>query len=239
MIGLQFMVEIRYSNGGLVRVKYPFNEAVVSIIRGIPGRKWHAAEREWTIPDRQKSVEALLSGLYETGLFTWPGDASEAAVPIQNGTFNPYLSAGLRVSEAVTLKVTDLDFERHMIHIRQAKGGKDRFVMLADSIADFYMTYRENFLLKTWLFPGANPDTHLSIRSAQAIFFKAAESAGITKQVSIHSLRHSFATHLLENGTDLRYIQELLGHKSSRTTEIYTHVTKFDLNRIRSPLDGP
>lgn len=147
-------------------------------------------------------------------------------------------SAGLRVSEAVTLKITDLDFDRRMIHIRQAKGRKDRFVMLSAAAAVEYKGYRDNVLLKDWLFPGANPDCHLSIRSAQAVFSKAAERAKIAKEVSVHSLRHSFATHLLENGTDLRYIQVLLGHKSSRTTEIYTHVSKLDINRIKSPLDG-
>lgn len=110
--------------------------------------------------------------------------------------------------------------------------------MLSPSIKSFYKTYREKVLVNSWLFPGTDADKHLSIRSAQAIFTAAAQKAGIKKQVSIHSLRHSFATHLLENGTDLRYIQELLGHKSLQTTEIYTHVTQFDLKRIQSPLDG-
>ena len=110
--------------------------------------------------------------------------------------------------------------------------------MLSPSIKSFFKTYREKVLVNSWLFPGTDVDKHLSIRSAQAIFTAAAQKVGINKKVSIHSLRHSFATHLLENGTDLRYIQELLGHKSSQTTEIYTHVTKFDLKRIQSPLDG-
>jgi integrase/recombinase XerD len=146
-------------------------------------------------------------------------------------------SAGLRVGEAVTLKLDDLDFERSLIHIRQGKGKKDRFVMLSRTIRGTYQEYRACYPVKEWLFPGADITAHLSVRSAQSIFYNAAESAGIKKNVSIHSLRHSFATHLLENGTDLRYIQELLGHKSSRTTEMYTHVSNRDIRNILSPLD--
>jgi site-specific recombinase XerD len=88
-----------------------------------------------------------------------------------------------------------------------------------------------------WLFPGPDKERHLTVRTAQRIFEMACERAGIKKDVTIHSLRHSFATHLLENGIDLRYIQEILGHKSSKTTEIYTHVSNKDLRKIRNPLD--
>jgi integrase/recombinase XerD len=88
-----------------------------------------------------------------------------------------------------------------------------------------------------WLFPGADRDKHITERSVQKIFEKARSKAGIQKDISVHTLRHSFATHLLEAGTDLRYIQELLGHQSSKTTEIYTHVSVKDVSRIQSPLD--
>ena len=147
-------------------------------------------------------------------------------------------SAGLRVSEAVKLRVGDLDFSRKMIHIRQSKGKKDRYVMLAQTIIELFKKYRENYVIREWLFPGAKLEGHLAIRSAQAVFSAAREKAGIKKDVSIHSLRHSFATHLLESGADLRYIQELLGHKSSKTTEIYTHVAATDSLKIESPLDA-
>jgi site-specific recombinase XerD len=89
-----------------------------------------------------------------------------------------------------------------------------------------------------WLFPGAKPGTHVTTRTVQAIFKKACEKTKIGKDVSIHSLRRSFATHLLESGTDLKYIQEVLGHKNSKTTEIYTHVSNRDLGKIKSPLDA-
>jgi len=98
--------------------------------------------------------------------------------------------------------------------------------------------YLEEYQPQKWLFPGAQPGRHLHERSVQKIFGRACEKAGIRKDVSVHTLRHSFATHLLESGTDSRYIQELLGHKSSKTTEIYTHVSKRDIGRIQSPLDS-
>ncbi|MBI9107079.1 MAG: tyrosine-type recombinase/integrase [Spirochaetales bacterium] len=146
-------------------------------------------------------------------------------------------SAGLRVSESVTLRLGDLDFSRKMMHIRGGKGRKDRYVMLAGRVSECYVKYRQQVGIQDWLFPGIAEGSHLSIRSAQAIFSRCCEKAGINKNVSIHSLRHAFATHLLEDGVDLRYIQELLGHKSSKTTEIYTHVTRLDIKRISSPLD--
>ncbi|WP_236838646.1 tyrosine-type recombinase/integrase [Caldalkalibacillus salinus] len=146
-------------------------------------------------------------------------------------------SAGLRVSEVVQLKVSDIDKDRMLLHVKQGKGRKDRYTILSkaalDVIIDYVMMYRP----RQWLFPGENPDKHITARTVQRIFEKACTNAKITKKVSIHSLRHSFATHLLEGGTDLRYIQELLGHKNSTTTEIYTHVTKKDVSRIQSPLD--
>jgi site-specific recombinase XerD len=98
--------------------------------------------------------------------------------------------------------------------------------------------YYAEYKPKTWLFEGQKNKEHISNRSVQNIFKKACQIAGIKKNVGIHSLRHSFATHLLENGTDLRYIQELLGHSSSKTTEIYTHVSKKSLSKIVSPLDN-
>jgi site-specific recombinase XerD len=149
-------------------------------------------------------------------------------------------ASGLRVSELVNLRLEDLDIERRMIHVRAAKGKKDRFTILPESMLVPLHWYRRAYNLAEpgWLFPGGRPGYHLSARSIQAVFERAVEVAGIKKLVSMHSLRHSFATHLLERGTDLRYIQELLGHQSSRTTEIYTHVSTKQIGRIRSPLDS-
>lgn len=146
-------------------------------------------------------------------------------------------SAGLRVGEVVRLRIDEIDNKRMLIHIKQGKGQKDRYTILSEVALETLRTYAKSYSLKDWLFPGAAPGDHLTVRSAQKIFEIARKQAGIRKKVSIHSLRHSFATHLLESGTDLRYIQEILGHKNSKTTEIYTHVSEKQLRRIRSPLD--
>lgn len=146
-------------------------------------------------------------------------------------------SAGLRVSEISKLRIGDIDIDRGVLLIRGGKGRKDRYTILAKTLATMISTYRDLYRPHEWLLEG--PDgTALSIRSLQAIFYKACEDAEIDKQVSIHSLRHSFATHLLEDGTDIRYIQTLLGHASPKTTQIYTHVARRDVLRIRSPFDA-
>lgn len=113
-----------------------------------------------------------------------------------------------------------------LIHIKGAKGRKDRYTILSETALDVLRKYWCEYKPQKWLFEGARDGRYLSIRTAQAVFEQAKDKAGIKKDISIHGLRHSFATHALENGTDLRYIQELLGHKSSKTTEIYTHVSK-------------
>jgi site-specific recombinase XerD len=142
-------------------------------------------------------------------------------------------SAGLRVSEVVKLKISDIDSDRMLIYVRSAKGYKDRYTLLSKTVLAKLRLYLRAFQVHKydaqWLFPGQDKDKHLSKRSAQKVFKRACRKAGINKEVGIHSLRHSFATHLLEQGVDLRYIQNLLGHKSSTTTEIYTHVSNKNL----------
>ena len=146
-------------------------------------------------------------------------------------------SAGLRVGESVRLKVADIDGDRRMIHLRGAKGKKDRYTLLLDAALQALREYYKKYKPKEFLFEGMGERTHLSERSIQNVIQHAVKRAGIKKQISIHGLRHSFATHLLESGVDLRYIQELLGHSSSKTTEIYTHVSKKSLGKIVNPLD--
>lgn len=145
-------------------------------------------------------------------------------------------SAGLRVSEIAALRVGDVDPSRGVILVRCGKGRKDRYTILATKTKRLIESYIDLYRPKDWLFEGQNHG-HISARSIQEVFNKAKENIGITKNVSIHSLRHSFATHLLEDGTDIRYIQELLGHTNARTTQIYTHIAKRDFLRIRSPYD--
>ncbi len=147
-------------------------------------------------------------------------------------------SAGLRVSEVVKLRPDDIDIQRKLIHIRSAKGRKDRYTMLSDVAIRTLMEYQKKYKPQGWLFSGQRKDTHITIRTVQKIFENVCKKTGVTKEVTVHSLRHSFTTHLLESGVDLRYIQELLGHKSSKTTEIYTHVSNRDIGKIKSPLDS-
>lgn len=146
-------------------------------------------------------------------------------------------SAGLRVGEVVKLKPEDIDSKRMLIHIKGSKGRKDRYTLLSEKALDILREYWRKYKPAKWLFEGAKEGRYLSIRSVDKIFRNACEKAGIKKDVSVRTLRHSFATHLLEGGTDLRYIQELLGHSHSKTTEIYTHVSTKSLGKITSPLD--
>jgi site-specific recombinase XerD len=146
-------------------------------------------------------------------------------------------SSGLRVSEVVALKKEHIDLSRKVIYIRLGKGRKDRSTLLSEKAAQFIEEYYNFFEIEKWLFPGQPPTRPLSIRSAQHIFDKALSRAGIIKRITIHGLRHAFATHLLESGTDIRYIQTLLGHANIRTTERYTHVARRNVLSIKSPLD--
>lgn len=143
---------------------------------------------------------------------------------------------GLRVSEVVSLKLTDIDSQTMLVRVEQGKGKKDRITVLPESVLDEMRAYYLEYRPKVYLFEGQYGGKY-SIRSVQAVFKTAMKKAGIKKQIGIHGLRHSYATHLLEMGTDIRFIQELLGHHSIRTTEIYTHITDISKSKIKSPLD--
>jgi site-specific recombinase XerD len=145
-------------------------------------------------------------------------------------------SAGLRIGEAINLEVTDIDSKRMLIHIKQAKGKKDRYTLLSLAFVKLLRLYYVAYKPTKYLFEGQNREKY-SNTSAQKVLKTAVFKAGIKKKVTLHSLRHSFATHLLEKGTDIRYIQELLGHSSPKTTMIYTHVTETSLKNIKNPFD--
>jgi site-specific recombinase XerD len=147
-------------------------------------------------------------------------------------------SSGLRVSEVVALKREHIDLSRKVIYIKRGKGRKDRCTLLSEKAAHFLNEYYAFYGIQTWLFPGQSATRPLTIRSAQHIFDNAVRRAEIHKKLSIHSLRHTFATHLLESGTDIRYIQSLLGHATLRTTERYTHIARRNVLSIQSPLDS-
>ena len=147
-------------------------------------------------------------------------------------------SCGLRRSELLNLKLTDIDSKRGLIIIRQGKGRKDRVAPLSPKILELLRDYYSAYKPHHWLFEGQDKKSQYDEKSLASVLKQALAKSRIQKPVSLHWLRHSYATHLLENGTDLRYIQEILGHRSSRTTEIYTHVSNKNIQRITSPFDN-
>ena len=146
-------------------------------------------------------------------------------------------SCGLRCGELLALQPVHIDSKRNIVLLKNSKGKKDRIVPLSPKILEMLRDYYKMHKPKTYLFEGQNIGLPYDARSLQLILKQALQKTGITKPVTLHWLRHSYATHLLESGTDLRYIQELLGHNSSKTTEIYTHVSTKSLQQIKSPFD--
>lgn len=146
-------------------------------------------------------------------------------------------SAGLRIGEALEIRISDIDSQRMLIHIKAAKGKKDRYTLLSANFLELLRTYYKIYKPNNYLFEGQNGGIY-SASSAQNILKKAVKKAQINKTVTLHTLRHSFATHLLENGTDIRYIQTLLGHSSPKTTMIYTHVSETSIRNIKNPFDN-
>jgi integrase/recombinase XerD len=145
-------------------------------------------------------------------------------------------SGGLRRSELIALKVQDIDSRRKLIKIRGAKGKKDRYTILSSTLVELLREYYKEYRPREWLFEGQDGGQY-SAASIEKVFHAAIARAGIRKTVTPHSLRHSFATHLLEQGVNLRYIQDILGHESPKTTQIYTHVATHELGNIKNPLD--
>ena len=145
-------------------------------------------------------------------------------------------SSGLRISELMNLKITDIDSKRMMVYIRQGKGGKDRYSILSQRALQCLRQYWREYHPKEWLFEG-NKGSHLCMTSIRNIFVAAKKRAGIKKPASPHTLRHSFATHLIESGVSLHHVQLLLGHRSPNTTTVYLHVSKMNLAQVVSPLD--
>ncbi len=182
-------------------------------------------------PKREKKLPAILSEDEVTSILL-------ALKNLKHRTILTVIySSGLRLSELINLRVNDIDFNRMLIRVESGKGKKDRYTVLSSKLVQLLESYMYAYQPTEYLFEGQRGGKY-SAKSVQNILKKAARIAGITKHATVHTLRHSFATHLLENGTDLRYIQELLGHSSSKTTEIYTHVSKKSISKIRSPLEN-
>jgi len=162
----------------------------------------------------------------------------EAVPSLKNRTaLTTAYAAGLRASEAAHLKVADIDSRRMVIRVEHGKGGKDRYVMLSAQLLGILRTYWRLAHPKHWLFPGRDDSRPIEPNVLQAACRSACAAAGLTKKVTVHTLRHSFATHLLENGTDIRIIQVLLGHNNLSTTARYTQVATATIGKTVSPLD--
>lgn len=193
-------------------------------------------KRDWNgfrIPRVQmgKKLPVVLSRQEIQAIFSAIGNLKHRAL------FMTIYSAGLRVSEVVHLKVSDLDSQRMTIRVQQGKGQKDRYTLLSQRTLEVLRAYWKEYRPQDWLFPGKPETEPLSVSSVQRVFGRVLLQAGIKKPASVHTLRHSFATHLLEDGTDLYYIQRLLGHTSPKTTAVYLHLSRKDLRSVRSPLD--
>jgi len=182
-------------------------------------------------PRREYKLPNVLSKAEVKAILDAPGNIKHEAM------LSLIYACGLRRSELLNLKPADIDSKRHLLIIKNAKGRKDRVAPLPDKLIEQLREYYKKFRPLTWLFEGQIKGAKYSEQSLQSVLKQALAKAGIKKPVTLHWLRHSYATHLLEGGTDLRYIQELLGHKSSKTTEIYTHVTDKSLQKIKSPFD--
>ena len=179
-------------------------------------------------PKREQRLPVVLSREEVQRLFATVTNLKQKAL------FMVAYDAGLRLSEIINLRIEDLDSERMAIRIRQGKGKKDRYARLTAGLLDLLRKYWKAYRPKTLLFPGATPDKPYDLATPGQLLKKACRKAGITKRVSMHTLRHTFATHLLEAGTNLRVIQQLLGHERIQTTCVYTHISLEELREAPS-----
>lgn len=214
-------ISISYQNQAINAIKFYYER----VLGG--QRKVYLVDR----PRVERKLPTVLSVAEITDLFKATDNIKHKAILMLA------YSAGLRLSELINVKIKDIDSVRMQIRIEQAKGKKDRYTLLSVTLLKVLRQYFSLYKPKVWLFEGVAGGIY-SARSIQAIMGFAVVKAGIKKTVSVHTLRHSFATHLLENGTDLRYVQSLLGHESSKTTEVYTHITTKGFDQIISPLDN-
>lgn len=193
------------------------------------GRPWN----EIRIPrsKHRKKLPVVLSMQEVQSLLTSVANLKHQAI------LTTIYSGGLRLGEAIHLRVPDIDSKRMTILVQQGKGNKDRYTLLGQRTLQLLRLYYKEYRPVEWLFPSKDPAQPLSGSSVQRVFKKALHRAGIKKKASVHTLRHSFATHLLESGTDLYHIQHLLGHGTASTTSIYLHITGRDIAKVKSPVD--
>lgn len=218
-------VSSSYQNQAINAIKFYFEK-----VKNGP-RTFYAIDR----PQREKILPEVCSEEEVISILRCTQNLKHKAI------LTTIYSAGLRISELIHLKITHIDSDRMQIRVEQSKGKKDRYTLLSPITLKLLRKYIKEYRPTYYLFEGQGSTKESPVsytaRSIQAILKESAKKAKISKNISVHTLRHSFATHLLEHGTDLRYIQNLLGHESSKTTEIYTHVTTKGFDQIKSPLD--
>lgn len=199
------------------------------LYRNTLGREW--AVSQIPFPRKQRKLPVVLS----------PDEAAQFLCAIKNLKYRTILSlcygAGLRINEALHLQPTDIDSKRMMIRVRQAKGNKDRYVLLSPKLLDLLREYWKAEHPKTWLFPARGKDQPLKAGILQNVCRRARRESGLSKTITPHTLRHSFASHLLEAGANIRTIQLLLGHTTLQTTALYTHVSQKTFDSTVSPFD--
>lgn len=192
--------------------------------------------REWDIKEiprvkKPKKLPVILSSSEVKRIFDETTNLKHKAILMT------IYASGLRVSEVANLRVEDIDSRNMQIRVREGKGKKDRYTILSTENLKILRDYWKYYHVKEWLFPGDLPYKPITTRTIQKIFKKAKDKAEIKKEATVHTLRHCFATHLLESGVDIYHIQHLLGHSNPKTTSIYIHLTCKDVLRIKSPLD--
>jgi len=214
-------VSVSYQNQSINAIKFYYER-----VKG-GARKMYYVER----PREEKLLPEVLSQEEVVGILNAATNLKYKAILMT------IYSAGLRISELINLRIKDIDSQRMQIRVEQGKGKKDRYTVLSSKTLEVLRQYVAQYKPQVWLFEGSD-NSKYSTSSIKKALRLSLEKTGIKKRITVHTLRHSFATHLLEAGTDLRYIQSLLGHENTKTTEIYTHITTRGFDQIKSPLDN-
>ena len=222
---LRYLVNVR-------KISTSYQNQSINAIKFYYERVMHGSRKVYTIdrPREETYLPEVLSEQEITAILNATENLKHKAILMT------IYSAGLRIGEAINLKIKDIDSQRMQIRVEQGKGKKDRYTLLGNKTLEILRKYVSEFKPSFWLFEGTLGKQYAD-RSIQEILKKSVAKTNIKKRITVHTLRHSFATHLLEAGTDLRYIQSLLGHSNSKTTEIYTHITTKGFEQIKSPLD--
>lgn len=224
---LHYCVTVKQSSASTVN---QIIGAVKILFADVLQRPWEPIKLKRARKD--KKLPVVLSKQEVVALFAVVKNLKHKAI------FVTAYSSGLRVDEVRMLKPSDIDSDRMQIRVQNGKGKKDRFTILSKGTLEVLRSYYQRFRPKNYLFEGYTPGQPISYRTIQKVFHGTVIKAGIAKGVTFHTLRHSFATHLLEQGTNLRLIQQLLGHNSLRTTSVYLHLSCFDPKEVTSPLDN-